>query len=64
MTITIKIENCESINEIYSHLNEIKKEIKAEAKKQKINGFDEFEMKEHIQDANCYGEHYVTIKPE
>lgn len=63
MKITIKIENCESVNELYSHLNAIKQSIKSEAKIRKVNGFDEFEKTVTISDMNCYGEHYVKIKP-
>lgn len=63
MTINIKIENCESINEIYTHLKEIRREIKAEAKRLNVNGFDEFESRMQLEDNNCYGTHCVKIRP-
>ncbi len=63
MNITIKIENCESISEFYTHLSELKRQIKKETKRLKLNSIkDVFPKGVNLDDANCYGEHYVTIK--
>lgn len=36
MRIKIEIENCETINEFYSHLLELQKQIKKETKRLKL----------------------------
>lgn len=67
MKITIKIENCETISDFYSHLTELRLQIKKEAKKLKLDPLrDAFtKASEHnLNDANCYGEHYVSINPK
>lgn len=61
MEITIKIE-CETINEFYTHLTELQRQIKKKTKREKLNPFnDEFTNGNRLSDDNCYGEHSVEI---
>jgi hypothetical protein len=63
MKAAINIE-CETIGELTSHLYEIIRQIKKGAKVRMLNASDEFPKKISFTDDNCYGEHYVTIKPD
>lgn len=64
MEITIKIE-CETINDFYGHLSELQRQIKKETKRLKLSPLDDqFPKNAKLDDANCYGEHYVKVKPE
>lgn len=64
--MNIKIEiDCDTINEFYGHLTKIREDIKKNTKNLKLDPLhDEFPKKVDLDDANCYGEHYVEIKPE
>lgn len=64
MRIYITIDNCESISDFYAHLAELKRQIKKESRRLKLDPIkDEFPSKVGValEDANCYGEHYVKI---
>ena len=64
MEIRIQIE-CETIQQFWQHLDELQKQVKRSAKKQKLNPIeDEFqpEDSDSFDDDNCYGTHYVTIQ--
>lgn len=64
MKIKINIE-CDTINELYSHLSELKRQVKARCKERNLNPLeDEFLPKDYIglSDNNCYGTHDVVIK--
>lgn len=65
MDIVVKIE-CDTIAEFYSHLTELRKQIKKETKRLKLDpGHDEFPAgrnKTELDDNNCYGTHEVFIK--
>lgn len=66
MKIIIEID-CDTINEFHSHLLELARQVKKNAKKQKLNPLeDEFkcEDSDSLSDNNCYGTHKVTIKHE
>ena len=62
----IKIEiDCETISDLYSHLSELRRQIKKETKKRKLDPLrDEFGSDVNLYDDNCYGTHDVYIKPE
>jgi len=62
MKIEIEIR-CDTINEIYGHLNKIKEDIHRETKRLNLNpDEDEFPGYIPLDDANCYGEHTLKIK--
>ena len=64
MNIIIEID-CDTISEFYGHLTKIREDIKKETKRLKLNPLeDEFPNIASLDDVNCYGEHYVEIKPE
>jgi len=63
MNITIEIE-CETIADFYSHLTELRAQIKRQARKLKLTPVDEFPPDVDLYDDNCYGTHNVTIKLE
>lgn len=64
MNIIINIE-CETVSDFYSHLSELRRQIKKEAKKLKLNpASDEFPDNVTLYDDNCYGTHIVTISNE
>ncbi len=65
MEITIKID-CETINDFYAHLTVLRKQVKSECKKQKLDPLnDEFKVGKNLfYDDNCYGTHYVKIQEE
>lgn len=62
MQINIQID-CESISDFYSHLSEMRRQIKKEAKRLKLSPEDEFtkESESKLYDNNCYGTHEVVI---
>lgn len=63
MKITVKIE-CETISDFYSHLSELRRQIKKQARKLKLDPLrDEFPKTVDLYDDNCYGTHTVTVKP-
>jgi len=63
MRILIEID-CDTVNEITSHLKHLREQIKKEAAKKKLDIFsDEFEIGTELEDANCYGEHTLTVVP-
>lgn len=64
--MNIKIEiDCDTIDEFYGHLTKIRMDIKKQARKLKLDPLrDEFPKTVNLNDDNCYGEHYVKIKPE
>lgn len=51
--------NCETEEEILTHLSVIRKEVKKIAKKGIPNGLDV-----EFNDDNCYGTHEVRIEPD
>mgnify|MGYP001565856112 CR=1 FL=1 len=63
MKIRIDIE-CESISEFWVHLAVLKKQIKKEAKRLKLNALEDRFPKKGVDldDNNCYGTHTVKIK--
>lgn len=64
MRITIEIE-CESITDFYSHLTELRKQIKKKCKKENRNSHkDEFTTSKGLDDDNCYGTHEVSLENE
>lgn len=66
MKIEIEID-CETVSEFYSHLTELRYQIKKESKRLKLKPLvDEFseESNSYLSDNNCYGTHTVTITPE
>lgn len=64
MNITVQIE-AETINDFYTNLSELRKNIKKQAKQLKLNPIkDEFPADVDLNDANCYGSHDVTILPD
>ena len=63
MKVTVHID-CDTIHEFYSHLCQLKRQIKKEAKRLKLNPLDdEFTRKsgDKLYDDNCYGTHIVTV---
>jgi hypothetical protein len=64
MIIRVDIE-CETISDFYGHLSELRRQIKKETKRLKLNPLrDEFPKGVNLYDDNCYGSHEVQIKPE
>jgi hypothetical protein len=62
MEILITIE-CETISDFYSHLSELRRQIKKETRKRKLNPLhDEFPADVDLYDDNCYGTHDVEIR--
>jgi len=59
MIIEITI-NCETEDEIFSHLTKIRRQIKSEIKKQG----GELSYPNTLEDSNCYGTHDVILIPE
>lgn len=64
MKITIEID-CETISDFYSHLSELRRQIKKECKRLKlVPSNDEFPPTVDLDDDNCYGTHTVTISED
>jgi hypothetical protein len=62
MKIRVDIE-CESISDFYSHLSELRRQIKKETKRLKLTPEDEFTNDVDLYDDNCYGTHDVEVLP-
>lgn len=61
MKVMIEID-CETISELHTHLNVLKKQIRQRCKKEKLNPQkDEFPNNTYFSDCNCYGEQYTHI---
>lgn len=60
MTVKIEIE-CETTQELLSHLGVISETIKI---KSRFDMKNEFEVGVHFEDNNCYGTHDVIITPQ
>lgn len=64
MNITVTI-SCDTISDFYSHLSELRRQIKRQTKKLKLDPLkDEFPATVDLYDDNCYGTHTVEIEDE
>lgn len=61
MKVNIEI-NCETINELLSHITAIKEEVKKNAKARQLYMPDDDFPNMKWQDNNCCGDHKVSIK--
>ena len=60
MQITIKIE-CQTVDELFSHLSSIKDQVRKECKKRNLIGEDELPDGFQVTDNNCYGTHIMAV---
>lgn len=60
MQILISIE-CDTISELYTHFYVIKKEVRQQVKKLKLDVFKDELLILEIQDSNYYGEHRIDV---
>lgn len=64
MKAQITIE-CETVSELITHLDVLKKQIVDKAKEINIKvSEDEFPQMLRLTDGNCYGDHVALITPE
>ena len=64
MRVLIEI-NCDTISDLHQHLDVMKRRVRKECKKLKLDPLnDEFPLELKLEDNNCYGEHELTVVPE